>query len=616
MKMSHLLGKRFKEKPSDTKIKSHELLIRGGYIRPVSNGIFSTMLPGQKVLKNIESIVRDEMNMVDGQEVEMPLVQPKELWEESGRYQAINNELVRLKDRNEHEMVLAMTHEEAAVALARTEAVSYKDYPFTIYQFAKKFRDEARPRGGLIRVKEFTMKDAYSFHTNQADLEDYYNRCATAYGRIFARAGVPEVVAIKSDSGMMGGSVSHEYMLLTDAGEDTIVTCCDCDYKANKEVATAQIDQSTQSEKEQNIEKIYTPNAKSIEDLSMMLDLPTSKFIKTVFYEPISPNGKPIVVMIRGDLEVNETKLAKIVKSELTLASDETIKKAGSVVGFASPYGIEDKCHIIADKSLQGEKNLVTGSNEIDYHIKNINLDRDMPNVQYIDTASVRDGDTCSKCGGKLTLNRGIEVGNIFQLGSKYTEKMKMSYVDENGRSQTPIMGCYGIGIGRLMASVAEVRNDEKGPIWPVTIAPWKLSLVSLYQKNGNEAVDENSQKIYDNLRKKGIDVLWDDRKASPGEKFADADLLGVPLHFVVSPRNLENGQIEWKERATGNKGFISIEQAISFAETWIAKETHKVNSLADKIKPLPVDEISNKNEQIVNTNISTPQNKFQKGGR
>ena len=270
MKMSHMLGRRTKQDPSDAKLKSHKLLIRGGYIRPVSNGIYSILLPGQKVLRNIERIVREEMNAVEGQEVEMPLVQPKELWEESGRYQSINDELVRLKDRNNHDMVLAMTHEEAAVALARTEAVSYKDYPFMIYQFAKKFRDEARPRGGLIRVREFTMKDAYSFHTSPKDLEDYYAKCAKAYSRIFARAGVPEVVAIKSDSGMMGGNVSHEYMLLTEGGEDTIVTCPDCDYKANKEVAVSKIPVENGQDIDKPLQKIYTPNAKSIEELSEM----------------------------------------------------------------------------------------------------------------------------------------------------------------------------------------------------------------------------------------------------------------------------------------------------------------------------------------------------------
>lgn len=595
MKMSHMLGRRTKEDPSDARLKSHKLLIRGGYIRPVSNGIYSILLPGQKVLKNIERIVRDEMNAIDGQEVEMPLVQPKELWEESGRYQSINDELVRLKDRNDHDMVLAMTHEEAAVALARTEAVSYKDYPFTIYQFAKKFRDEARPRGGLIRVKEFTMKDAYSFHTNQKDLEDYYAKCAIAYSRIFAKAGVPEVVAIKSDSGMMGGNVSHEYMLLTEGGEDTIVTCTNCDYKANKEVAVSEIPVENGQETEKPLEKIYTPNAKSIEELSETLNLPKSRFLKTIFYKPINEDNKPIAVMIRGDIEVNENKLAKILGITPEFANDDMIENAGGIVGFASGFGIQNNCHIIVDKSVRDEKNLITGANEENYHIANFNLNRDMPNVRVFDIAAVKEGDHCVTCGSELKLNRGIEVGNIFQLGEKYTSKMNMRYIDENGKAQTPIMGCYGIGIGRLMASVAEVRNDEKGIIWPVSIAPWKMSIISLSPKNDNNSlVDDNSKKLYTSLRSNGIDVIWDDRKASAGEKFADADLLGIPMQFVVSPRNLEKGLVEWKERATGNKGFIPVEEVTQFATNWFSTEMAKLNSFADNVKPLPQEEISN----------------------
>lgn len=594
MKMSHMLGKRFKEKPSDTKLKSHELLIRGGYIRPVSNGIFSNLMPGQKVIKNIESLVRNEMNAINGQEVEMPLVQPKELWEESGRYQAINEELVRLKDRGNREMVLAMTHEEAAVALARTEAVSYKDYPFAIYQFAKKFRDEARPRGGLIRVKEFTMKDAYSFHTNQKDLEDYYNQCAVAYGKIFAKAGIPEVVAIKSDSGMMGGSVSHEYMLLTEAGEDTIVTCQDCDYKANKEVAQSKIKARNADETEKKIELIHTPNIKTIDELSNAMGLPQHRFAKSILYKAKNENSKPVMVMIRGDIEVNESKLSKVIGAMPELADDDTFRRIGSVPGFASGVGLEDKCQIIVDKSLINERNLITGANQMDYHFQNFNLFRDLPNAKTFDVASVNQGDVCAKCGGELHLNRGIEVGNIFQLGDKYTSKMGMKFIDEDGKSKTPIMGCYGIGIGRLMASVAEVKNDERGPIWPVSIAPWKVSISSLSQKSGEYDVDGNSEKLYNELRKKGIDTIWDDRKTSPGEKFADADLLGIPLQFVVSPRTLEQGMVEWKERSTGKKGTVEIEQAASMADMWIKKEMHKLNVVAEKVQPLPLEEITN----------------------
>lgn len=594
MKMSQLLGKRFKEKPSDTKLKSHELLIRGGYIRPVSNGIFSSLLPGLKTLKNIEKIVREEMNAISGQEVEMPLVQPKELWEESGRYFAINDELARLKDRTGRDFVLAMTHEEATVALARTEATSYKDYPFMIYQFAKKFRDEARPRGGLIRVKEFTMKDAYSFHTNKQDLENYYNECAVAYGRIFAKAGIPETVVIKSDSGMMGGSISHEYMLLCDAGEDTIVTCSKCDYKANKEIAKSIVKVENSNEAEKTIEKISTPNVETIEDLAKFFNVPEYKFAKTIFYKPTDKISKPILVMIRGDIEVNEGKLAKVIQSMPELADDATIESTGSVVGYASAYGIENKCYVVVDSTLMDEKNLITGANEKGYHIKNFNIKRDLSNPIIADVAAVREGDVCIKCRAPLSLHRGIEVGNIFQLGDKYTKSMEMKYTDENGNLATPIMGCYGIGIGRLVASVLEVRNDDKGPIWPVSVAPWKIAVLSLLPKDGEEEIVEVSKKIYQELTRKGIDTLWDDRKLNPGEKFADADLLGSPLRFIISQRNLENGQVEWKERATGNSGVVSIKDAVSFADNWIKEEMRKLEVLADAVKPLPQEELAN----------------------
>ncbi|MBQ4084747.1 MAG: proline--tRNA ligase, partial [Alphaproteobacteria bacterium] len=430
MKLSQLLGKRFKEKPSDTKLKSHELLIRGGYMRPVFNGIFSLLPPGKKIVQKIENIVREEMNAIGGQEVEMPLVQPIELWEESGRCQTIQEELARLKDRTGHQMVLAMTHEESTVALARTEVGSYKDYPFMIYQFAKKFRDEARPRGGLIRVKEFTMKDAYSFHTNEEDMVAYYKDCAIAYARIFARAGIPEVIAIQSDNGIMGGKISHEYMLLTDAGEDTIITCS-CGYKANREVATSVIPTICTDEAEEPLTPVETPNTKTIEELATFLNIPATKTCKTLFYRPIDKNEKAIVVMIRGDRDVNEMKLAKILKATPALADDETIENTGSVVGFASGYGLKD-CRIFVDKSVENEKNLVIGANKPDTHMTGFNLKRDMPEAVIVDVATATNGDICPVCGQKLTFNRGIEVGNIFQLGDKYSLPMKMTYLDEN----------------------------------------------------------------------------------------------------------------------------------------------------------------------------------------
>ncbi len=580
MKINELLGKRYKEKPNDAKLKSHELLVRGGYVRPVASGIFSSLLPALKVLKNIENIVRQEMNMLGAQEVEMPLVQPKELWQESGRYDAINDELARLTDRNNRGMVLAMTHEEAAVALARTEATSYKDYPFAIYQFAKKFRDEARPRGGLIRVKEFTMKDAYSFHRDMESLQEVYAKYAHAYDRIFARAGIPEVISIKSDSGMMGGKISHEYMLLTPAGEDTIITCGGCDYRANKEIATAQIDVKHGDEEIKELEKVHTPNVKTIEDVAKFLGVAEYRLAKAVVYKPVAGDGRTVIAMVRGDREINENKLAKVLQAMPEFADDAAFDNSGIVPGFASGYGARN-ARVIVDESLRGERNLVAGANKVDYHFINFNIERDLNAVEFADISAVQDGDRCAVCGNPLNINRGIEVGNIFQLGDKYTVPMKMTYTDENGNLRTPIMGCYGIGIGRLMASVVEVRNDDRGPIWPVSIAPWTVSIAALIPKDGGADTVTPANELYRAMQNAGIEVILDDRATSAGEKFADIDLLGVPLQFVISQKTLANNQAEYKVRATGEKGMVDLADVVTMAQKWIADENKKIMDMA-----------------------------------
>lgn len=585
MKISELVGKRYKEKPNDAKLKSHELLVRGGYIRPVSSGIFSVMLPGVKVLQNIEHIVRQEMNNLGAQEVEMPLVQPKELWEESGRYGAINEELVKFKDRNNRDMVLAMTHEEATVALVRTEATSYKDYPFSVYQFAKKFRDEARPRGGLIRVKEFTMKDAYSFHRTIESLNETYAKYALAYDRIFARVGIPQVVSIQSDSGMMGGKISHEYMLLTDSGEDTIITCDKCGYKANKEIAVAEIIAKNPDEDILPLEKVHTPNTKTIEELSKFLNVPEYRLAKAVIYKPVADDKRTVLVLIRGDREVNDNKLSKILQAVPQFADDNDFENSGLVAGFASGYNAKN-VRVIVDKSLVNERNLVTGANEKDYHLKNFNIERDLTDFEVCDVSSVQDGDVCSVCGEKLKINRGIEVGNIFQLGDKYTRPMKMTYTDENGVEQTPIMGCYGIGIGRLMASVIEACHDDRGPIWPVSIAPWTVSVTALASKNPDFCPEKVANDLYKSLQNQGIEVILDDRQTSAGEKFADIDLLGVPLQFVVSQKTLEAGnKAEWKIRSTGEKGLIDLNEVETFAKNWLDAENKKILYIANQSK-------------------------------
>lgn len=591
MKISQLLGKRFKEKPSDTKLKSHEILIRGGYIRQVFSGIFSTLLPGVKVMQNLTQIIREEMNRIGNQEVEMPLVQPKELWEESGRYFAISEEMVRFHDRNNHEMVLAMTHEEAAVALARTEVSSYKDFPFAIYQFAKKFRDEARPRGGLIRVREFTMKDAYSFHTTQADLDTHYLQYALAYDRIFARAGIPGVISIKSDTGMMGGKIAHEYMLLSPDGEDTIITCDACGYKANKEVAESIVSPINADEEVKPLEKIHTPNAKTIEEVSGHLKMDPSRFGKTVVYKPVGEDTRTIIVMVRGDREVNESKLSKILRAMPEFADDDAFDKSNIVAGYASGYNATD-ARVIVDAGLLKEKNIVTGANEYEYHFKNFNISRDLPDAEIYDIVSVADGDTCPKCNAKIKVCRGIEVGNIFQLGEKYSKSMGMSYMAEDGTQKTPIMGCYGIGVGRLMASIIEACHDDRGPLWPITIAPWPVSLAVIYAKSDNEEIEKKSNTLYTDLQNAGIDVIFDDRKNSAGEKFADADLLGVPLQLIISPKTLDQDSVEWKNRLTGDKGMFKLSEVVSKVRAWIEAETNKINQSADTAKGITMEEL------------------------
>lgn len=565
MRQSKLISKKHKEKPAEAQLISHIYLLRGGYVRPVSNGIYSLLPPAWRIQSKIEAIIRDEMNKIDGQEVKMPVVLPRELWEESGRWGTVENELLRFKDRSNHDMLLAMTHEEAVTALARTEVISYKEYPFMLYQIHTKFRDEARSRGGLIRTREFTMKDAYSFHTSEADMDAYYNRCAAAYHAIFRRCGVPQVVSIQSDSGMMGGKVAHEYQLLTDAGEDRVIVCDHCQTYANAEVATA----AYPAEREDllPLTEIATPGAKTIEDLTRFTGAPATKMAKMVFYT--TEKGQTVAVIIRGDLEVNECKLAKILKCLFNFASDDEVYSVGAVPGFANGMGLT--CPVYADTSVANGFNLICGANKEGYHLKNFNLSRDVPGAIVVDIATARGGDTCPTCGGKLRLSRGIEVGNIFKLGKKYTESMHMTYTDEKGQDQTPVMACYGIGVGRLLAAVIEARHDEYGPIWPMSIAPWQVQLNVMGLTNPDIA--RTAETLYADLERAGVEVLYDDRGLSAGVQFAEADLTGIPLRIIVAPRAFASGQVEYKIRGTDEKGLIAIADVVDFVKRRIATE-------------------------------------------
>ena len=560
MKLEKLVGERFKERPADCVIDSHAIMVKGGYIKYMANGIYSSYLPLRRIVRKIEQILREEMDKIDGQEVQFPVVMPASLWDESGRYDSIGDELLRFTDRNNAKMVLGMTHEEAAVHLVREYAQSYTKYPFMIYQIQTKFRDEARPRAGLIRVREFTMKDAYSFHTSQEDLEQYYEKCHAAYERIFERVGVPEVVSVKSDSGMMGGNISHEFMLLTPVGEDSIVLCDSCDYRANMEAAENISDIARDAESAA-LEKVYTPNVHTIEDVCNFFGDETKNSCKAVVYQQ-NVDDKYVVLFIRGDLEVNETKLVNFLGEQVHAAV--ITEECGLNAGYIGPVNLKvnGDAVVLYDKSLEGRNNLSCGANEAEHHYKGLDMERDVPNTEYHDFAKIQEGGICPKCGKKtVKISRGIEVGNIFQLGTKYTKSMNMTYVDANGESKTPIMGCYGIGVGRLAASVCEAHPDEYGPIWPKAIAPWQVHLCAV--RVDDEEVRAYADKLYEDLQNAGIEVIYDDRSVRAGVMFADADLLGIPLRIIVSPKNMKQGVVEVASRDKTLKTQIPLENVM-----------------------------------------------------
>ena len=572
MKVSELLGERYKDRVAE--IESQNLMVRGGYIKQVGNGIYSLMPPARRIHNKIEAILRQEMDRIDGQEVLFPVTMPATLWQASGRWESVGKELLRFKDRSGADMVLGMTHEEAAVHMAMNVASTYQKYPFMIYQIQTKFRDEPRARGGLIRVREFTMKDGYSFHTSQKDLERYYKRCYRAYERIYARVGIPEVVAVASDSGMMGGKVSHEFMLLTDIGEDTIVLCPECGYRANMEAADC-IVHNDASEEPMPLEKVATYDNKTIEDVCSFLHGSAEKSAKAVVYQR-NEDDSYVLVFVRGDLEVNETKLRNYLKAEVHPAVE--IDHAGLVAGAIGPVNPAKGITVVYDRSLEGTRNLICGANEEGYHFTGLNMDRDVPNAEYADVAKATAGGVCPKCGKhSLTVKNGIEVGNIFQLGRRYTEAMGMTYDDEKGNRVNPIMGCYGIGVGRLMASVCEEHHDQYGPVWPISIAPWEIEICALRADQAH--VKEEADKLYKSLTDEGYEVLFDDRTVSAGFMFSDADLLGSPVRIVISPKTLDRGVVEIVTRDKTVKEDVPLECAMQRTKEIVAELYARINS-------------------------------------
>lgn len=557
MRLSKLVCERTKHAPQDAKILSHALLQRAGFIKQVAGGIYTMTMPCQKMSRKVQAIIREEMDKIDGQEVLFPVVMPRELWESSGRYDSIGSEMVRFKDRANHDMLLGMTHEEAAVHLAKNTVSSYTQLPFMIYQLQTKFRDEARPRGGLIRVREFTMKDAYSFHATQADLEEYYQKVYDAYYRIFRRIGLKNFIDFKSDTGMMGGNVAHEYMLLTEVGEDSLVLCKQCDYRANMEVADSVLEPIIYPST--SLENVYTDTDKSIEEVAKRLNVKANQTVKAVVYAVKGVVDEIIVAFIRGDLEVNEAKLKKALMKNV-VAYDGGVTDA-IVCGNIGPVNLNKNVTIIFDKSLENCSGMVIGANKEGYHCTGFEVNRDCPQKQFYDIRKTNAGEKCPICGGELRTENGIEIGNIFQLGTKYTEAMGMTVADSNGTDVTPIMGCYGIGVGRAIASIAQESNDASGLILPWSVAPWTVYICALRMDDAE--VNQKATELYEKLCKAGIDTLFDDRNVGAGVKFADADLMGIPLRLVISPKSLANGEVEFTIRENKDTFRFTYEKTV-----------------------------------------------------
>jgi len=587
MKMSHLFSQTLREAPAEAEMSSHKLLVRSGFIRQLAAGIYTTMPLARRSLTKIENIMREEMNAIGGQEMSMPVVHPAELWQETGRWYQIGSEMGRFKDKNERDMVLAMTHEEVVADLARKEIHSYRQLPVLIYHIQTKWRDDPRPRAGLIRVREFTMKDSYSLDADWEGLERQYRNHYQAYFNIFQRCGVP-VIAVKSDTGMMGGKLAHEYMYLTPFGEDTLLLCDACGYSANRQIAHFR-KQALPKDALLELEKVETPDTKTIADLAAFLEIQEAQTAKAVFLvATISPRNtvpdrnrtpeKFIFAVLRGDMELNETKLANALgASELRPATEEEIVAVGAVPGYASPVGLTrpgrssknakvSDVIIIVDELIPESTNLVAGANETGYHLLNTNYGRDYTADLIADIAAAQEGDGCPECGAALRAVRGVEVGNIFQLGTRYSEAMGATFQDKDGIDKPIVMGSYGIGSGRLLACVAEEHHDDWGLIWPISIAPYHIHLVALPHKNDQGTTLAVAEQLYADLQTAGMEVLFDDREESPGVKFNDADLIGLPLRVTVSARGLEQGMIELKRRDQdkSQKQLIPLGEAVS----------------------------------------------------
>lgn len=622
MRMTQLFSQTLREAPSEAEVPSHQLLLRAGYIRQLAAGIFSALPLGRRALDKIEAIIRHEIEAIGGQEVSMPVVQPAELWKQSGRWEKIDAELARFKDRAGRDLVLGMTHEEVLADLARIEVRSYRQLPRLLYQIQTKWRDDPRPRAGLIRTREFTMKDSYSLDVDWGGLERQYRAHYRAYFNIFHRCGLP-VIAVNSDVGMMGGRLAHEFMYLTPIGEDTLMMCAACGYSANRQIAAFRKPEPA-AEAERPLEKVATPECKSIEALADFLGVPRARTAKAVFLiasvaandaqgygpaqagdaasgEQTAGSGQELLVfaIVRGDMEVNETKLANLVGARaLRPATEEEIRRSGAVPGYASPVGLAaaaERVRVVVDELIPRAPNLVAGANESGYHLLNVNYGRDYTAHQVADIAAAQAGDACPQCGSPLEAARGVETGNIFQLGTHYSEALGVEYLDRDGQSCPVVMGSYGIGLQRLLACLAEQHHDEAGLAWPVTVAPFQVHLLALMGKSktgksGDGAAGGESAagvdtagiaaSLYEDLQKAGVEVLFDDRDESPGVKFKDADLIGLPLRLTVSERALQSGGVEFKRRDRADREVVPLNEVVRRVKAEVAALHAEIEAL------------------------------------
>ena len=576
MRLSKLFMPTLKETPSDAIVVSNKLMLRAALSRKMANGLYSYLPLGVRVLNKISSIIREEMNKIGSNECIMPILVSKELLTPSGRWERFRKELFRLKDRNDTDMAIGATHEEAFTITAKNEMQSYKDFPLILYQIHTKFRDEIRPRFGVIRSREFIMKDAYSFHINEECLDKTYNDMSNAYTRIFRRMGL-DAVSVKADSGAMGGEGSEEFIVLNDVGEETIIFCSKCDYRANVEKAIVKEEKIANSYTNEPLEEVYTPDIKTISDLERFFNTTSNNFIKSIIYK--TENDEFILVAIRGDLEINEVKLSNVLEGlNIELTDDKSVEYiTGAKVGFASPIGLKKNIRIFADYSIKSLHFAIAGGNKDDTHIKNVNISRDLKVDIWGDFRMAKDGDKCPNCGERLFHKKGLELGHIFKLGDKYTKAFNFKVLDENNKEIIPIMGCYGIGVNRVLASVIEQNYDDKGIIFPISIAPYEVIVVDIDRET--EDSFKKAEKIYNNLNSVGIEALFDDRKERLGIKLNDCDLIGIPMRIIVGKKSLQEGLVEFKFRNSLESIKVKVDEIVEYTIKQKEKLFNQINS-------------------------------------